>query len=450
MVNVPRSGSGGGRGRRANTQVVAKSEGGRSVSRASSRASVPTPTRRVTRSTRARSSPRSGGDGREGDVTIAALRAEIVELRAEMEEHEDAVHQLRKEVDKLQVAQANTDSHPPGHAGAGTVGADAECVEKVAGTALPPPPSPAPQADLLRQAELEDFQTWRDPASLRLWFMTSERPMNTTLAADKLRLIVRGAGLVSPTVLDQLNSMSGFAVRTFIDYGDFVDGPSVPLHERLDVLISAVIGVLSVGTTSDTGVSRIASLREGLRRGRSILLSHFYECRSKMRIKANYDLLANIVDKDLNRWAGDWFQAAMIFGKHHRWAPAAREFPAVILPTWSGLSTYIEHGGLHNSNHQPQNLSTPESSGGARAMGGARTPTNQRAISQYCFAFASKAGCSRSAKNCRWIHALDPARTNARDASAGDVGRGGNRGGSASGGGGSSGGGSNNAARKCK
>lgn len=40
-----------------------------------------------------------------------------------------------------------------------------------------------------------------------------------------------------------------------------------------------------------------------------------------------------------------------------------QELMAVITPTWTGLSTHINAGGLRNSHHYPRRPSAPESSG---------------------------------------------------------------------------------------
>lgn len=94
--------------------------------------------------------------------------------------------------------------------------------------------------------------------------MKSERSMKPPVTASKIKMVLRRKACVSPTVLDQLNNMSDFAIRTFIADGGSVCDSRVSLPERIDVLTSAVAAVLERVTTSfDTGLSRIVSLEEG-------------------------------------------------------------------------------------------------------------------------------------------------------------------------------------------
>eukprot|EP00752_Nemacystus_decipiens_P006353 g5727.t1 len=160
--------------------------------------------------------------------------------------------------------------------------------------------------------------------------------------------------------------------------------------------------------------------------------------------------MARLVNKDLNEWAGQLYTHSSIFTGQHLVPPRAREFPAVIVPTWTWLTEYIRAGGLHNSQHQPPPRASAPRGGGGRS--GETTPPGKVG---YCYAWATAGGCSRDERDCKFEHAHDPAKKNTRgggnrndNRSRGDNNRAGGTpadgsGGDGGGDGGSSGGGSN-------
>lgn len=70
-----------------------------------------------------------------------------------------------------------------------------------------------------------------------------------------------------PAGVEPTNAMFGFQLRTFIADRDFTNDASLHLPERLDVLVAAVVTVLSRGIVLDARLTRIVTVWEGLRRG---------------------------------------------------------------------------------------------------------------------------------------------------------------------------------------
>ena len=73
---------------------------------------------------------------------------------------------------------------------------------------------------------------------------------------------------VTSRVADQLRSLSGFDVAQFGPRSDVPVGDSIMIADRLEVLRSAILAVLSVGLASDVGdgtacLARVAALSAG-------------------------------------------------------------------------------------------------------------------------------------------------------------------------------------------
>lgn len=106
-------------------------------------------------------------------------------------------------------------------------------------------------------------------------------------------------------VWNQLNAMTGFAVRTFIMKGDFTDDASVPLPKRLDVVIAAMVATCR-GASQWTPCSPLSpcSTRFCIGGGqRSAAIAT--KCRGKVHDPANYDRMADLADPNLGRWVGN-------------------------------------------------------------------------------------------------------------------------------------------------
>ncbi|CAN0076071.1 unnamed protein product [Scytosiphon promiscuus] len=127
-----------------------------------------------------------------------------------------------------------------------------------------------------------------------------------------------------------------------------------------------------------------------------------YECRSLMMVPANH-MLADMIDKDVGRWIMAWLGEATAFKALYNEVPPFEHFPGVTTPTWSSLSNNINAGGLRNYPHQPHSTGRGHSRAPPR---GAVSPGAGR--SNYCWAFASTGGCSRTARGCKFLHAVPP------------------------------------------
>lgn len=189
----------------------------------------------------------------------------------------------------------------------------------------------------------------------------------------------------------------------FVPNGEHDSGEGISLPKHLHILIEALATNLSKGVRSGQGLQRVDVLQKGLRRRLTMLRRYCKECRIKMSVASVFTLMANVVDGDLDRWVRELFDAATTFGKLHVSPPAAAKFPAVVTPALIGLTSCIAAGGLRNSFHQLEHRSSAAGSG----MTKARTFTHKDRP-QYWFVFALGAGCSRSARDCRRLHPIDP------------------------------------------
>lgn len=95
------------------------------------------------------------------------------------------------------------------------------------------------------------------------------------------------------------------------------------LPEHLEILITAIIKLVAKGVTSRDGKLRIAVLEQGFRSGLQQLRQHCVECRSIMRIAANFNLMADLVNLDVKLWAGRLFDEATDFAAQHDSPPTA-------------------------------------------------------------------------------------------------------------------------------
>eukprot|EP00752_Nemacystus_decipiens_P016838 g15070.t1 len=280
--------------------------------------------------------------------------------------------------------------------------------------------------------------------------------------APTAQLRLRGVATMSSAVGDMLNSLGSLDVMEIAAPGDDPTETHIPLTERLEILIDAIMKVSSKGVVGEVSAPRFSALQAGLREGYTELRRHSNECRSQMRVRANYSNMACLVNKDLNEWAGQLYTQSSIFTGQHLVPPRTSEFPALIVPMWTWLTHFIRAGGLHNSQHQPPPRASAPRGGGWQS--GNTTPSVKVGC---CYAWATAGGCSPDERDCKFEQAHDPAKENKlgggnrngnrsrgynnRAGSNADGGSGGGGGGSGSssggrgggGGGGRSGGGSN-------
>lgn len=240
------------------------------------------------------------------------------------------------------------------------------------------------------------------PINSKRRLLMGTRPVATGLSLQGTMGVLYDVADVSTAVLEMLNDLSGFDIREFVAPGDDRAATDRMLTGHFEIGISAVVKLVSKGVTSSEGKARVVILEEGFRSGLRQLRQHCVECRSRMRIGANFTMMADLVNLDLNRWAGRLFDDATDFAALYDSPPSVREFPDV--PEWTRLSQYIGAGGLRNSQHQPRSQSSPPGYGRDRST---TLPSGKKG---YCFAWASTAGCGRQARHCDWEHAHDPSK----------------------------------------
>ena len=375
---------------------------------------------------RAASSRRDSGRDDE-NPGVAELRRTVLELREQLEDREGTIQQMQRERDDERAGQEPDDMDADANAGE----------PEVVVTNMAPPPPRAPRTSVATQDQIAQFlmkeriRSWRNPDHAKRWFLTASAPVAVSLNRSAMTAMMHDTVDVSTPVLGMLNDLGGFDVREFMAPEDDRYATDRMLTEQLEILIHAVIKVLSKGVSSVTGQARIAILHQGLQSGLRTLRQHSIECRSQMRIPANASLMADFINKDLNRWAAQLGDAASDFTSLVHAPPSADEFPPVVVPQWTRLSQYIQAGGLRNAQHQ-RAKSVPPVMG--RGKSTSKTPSGKHG---YCYAWASEEGCSRSARNCRWEHAHDP---NPRGRGKGGARRQDSHAGGSSGGGSSSGG----------
>ena len=335
---------------------------------------------------------------------VVELRQLVLELREQLENREGTIQQMQRERDDERARQEPEDLNGPDDMDAD---ADAGEPEVVVADMAPPPPR-APRRSAATQAQIDQFvmkeriRSWRNPAHAKQWFITTCAPVAVALTRSAMSTMMHETVDVSTPVLGMLNDLGGFDVREFMAPEDDRYANDRLLTEQLEILIHAVIKILSKGISSATGQARIAILHEGLQSGLRTLRQHSVECRRQMRIPANASLMADFINKDLNLWAARLGDAASDFTNLIGSPPSAEEFPPVVVPQWTRLSQYIQAGGLRNAQHQWAQSAPP---GMGRSSSTAKTPSGKEG---YCFAWASEEGCSRSARDCRWEHAHDP------------------------------------------
>ena len=343
---------------------------------------------------RAASSPRTGSGEDDVSDAVDELRQRVDELQEELANRAGANLQLQAEIDDLRRSRPGTDTMD--------VVAGAEEAEVIVTDMAPPPPRASGQAQLRQFKLKEDMRAWNNPINSKRWLLTGTRPVATGLSLQGMMGVLHDVADVSTAVLGMLNDLSGFDIREFVAPGDDRTATDRLLTEHFEILISAVVKLISKGVTSSGGKARVVILEEGFRSGLRQLRQHCVECRSRMRIGANFTKMADLVNLDLNRWAGRLFDEATDFAALYDSPPSVRDFPDVVVPEWTRLSQYIGAGGLRNSQHHPRSQSLPPTYGRDRST---TLPSGKKG---YCFAWASAAGCGRQARNCDWEHAPDP------------------------------------------
>lgn len=459
---VTRSGRGRAAGRgRATSRGPARSQG-RSTSRSTSRAAAAAKSVRRPAGRGRTESPRpSGASSLLSASEVESLRAAIAEMRekndamsarleateAELEARGGATQQLQSELDDLRASRDEPMADLDG-VGDGLAGDDEEVA--FAGTG-PSPPVPQPAAAHTAHASAvlskAKFKLWRSPQAQRVWYLTSQSPKSSPMTVVDMRVVLRKKMHVTKELADVVNALADFKVREFLPASNEPSAVGVSILDHFEILIEAVSSVLRRQSSTNEASKRVDVLERAFREGLVRFKAHCNEFRHKLRVPDNVDVLAAWLDKSINDWADAVHEQAGEFAQiHETGPPPPDQFPAVLVPDFTRLDGWMERGGLQYLPDPPRQAQQS----GASSSGGQKGPESGR--TNICFAFNTKAGCNRAARDCRWRHVLDPSigkKHNGGGADKGGRGSGGSGGGAsggsgggASGGGGSTGGGS--------
>eukprot|EP00903_Cladosiphon_okamuranus_P021517 g19781.t1 len=259
-----------------------------------------------------------------------------------LEEHFKTLEEV---LDLLQKAGRGAGATMGGAMGA----ADGVAAAAVARALQPPPPAndSAILSEIMRRLEA----------------LQEERPAEAAISMAETKTLLRSTARVSPVVRDMLNTMGAFDVMEMNAPGDDTAAVRMSLPERIEILIEAILAVTHRGVRGAVGEARLEVLASGLRNGSAMLRRHCNASRSVVQHAVPYNIMAGILNDDLNKWAGQLSEKALDITKEYRVPPSADAFPDVLVPLRSALKNYIAAGGLRHS----QYLVKQGSGGGAGA-----------------------------------------------------------------------------------
>ena len=247
----------------------------------------------------------------------------------------------------------------------------------------------------------ESLAAWRNLPILKCWILIGERPTVVNLKLMEIQSLLGGKVRMTTGVLEQLNIMSGFRVRTYIAEGDDSHITRTTLIEYLETLIDAVMTILFLGIESEDGTTRLEILRQRFRNGTDLIRDHCRQHRSKMQDPATFKMVVDMVDDDLGRWSSAWFTRAMVFQKHHKTPPKIEFMPRVIGPQWTIIGDYIVGGRLRNvTARSTHSIKSPTRR--------PRSKNSEAAGDNYCFFDDRPGGCYR--RKFLWEHTKKPNR----------------------------------------
>lgn len=420
---------------------------GRGAPRGSARTTSPRP--------RGRSSPRNsrdagdGGDGsQDGDNidvgnddvnSVDYWRNIATDLVDKLTLLQDSTRgnfqQIQRELDDIRVQRSGA---APGGDTASAAGSDDEVA--YTGTGRAPMDGhredaiPTAPQDLSAARKL-DIREWRNlsGADRRLWFVLGGRPVNGPMSLQEMTVCLRHVALVTKDIVEQVNTLSGFKVQTFVGVGD-EPGIHLGVVEHLQVLISVIGTFLRQQASGSTARDRVARVEAAFEVGLRELRAHVSRFRQKLQNPANEALLTERVNQSINEWSAQLIDAAGRFGQRHRSGPpAADAYPDVSGPDFADLFAWFRASGLGVLPDPPQRQQVALLGVGAKKSASSRNGPK----SGYCYLFQSGL-CPKPARRCRYIHELDPSRSSTSTSGSGSGGRGGPQGGSAAGGGGGS------------
>ena len=196
---------------------------------------------------------------------MTALREQIETMKTSLDAANGKVRQLEsKREDHMAVTGVGSPS-----AGEGRISArdplpaeDATPGTNFERTQVGSAPSPSPSmAHVINARAKESFAAWRNLPILKCWILLGERPTVANLKVMEMKSLLRKKVRVTTGVLQQLNAMSGFRVRTYIAKGDDPHITRTTIIEHLKTLIDAAMTILSLGIESEGGITRLELLR---------------------------------------------------------------------------------------------------------------------------------------------------------------------------------------------
>ena len=298
--------------------------------------------------TRARSAAPLRGGG--ADATeMAALREQIETMKTSQDAANGKVHELESErEDRVAAAGDGSTSAGEGRTPAGdTLPAEDAMPGAYLDRTRAPSPFPS-MAHVTNARAKESLAAWRNLPILKCWILIGERPTVANLKMVEMQSLLREKVRVTTGVLERLNAMSGFRVRSYIADGDDPHLTRTTLIEHLETFIDAVLTLLSLGIESEDGTTFLKILRQLFRNGTDLIRDHCRQHRGKMQDPGTFKMMADMVNDDLGRWSSAWFITALAFQKQHQTPPEIEFMPPVIGPQWTVIGDYIAGGGLRN------------------------------------------------------------------------------------------------------
>eukprot|EP00752_Nemacystus_decipiens_P016039 g14340.t1 len=234
---------------------------------------------------------------------IVANDGRVPEILRRLDELQEHVRNRDGVVQQLQLDDVMADASPSRRR------RDDEAEPVLVGTATTPLSSPvvprAPEDDhVIATNNKEDLSLWLNSQYGKRWCLTGQRPLEATMTLVIMSMRLRKVAAVDQEVLSMMNNLGAFDVRAMKAPNDAIS-TSIDLPERLAIFIDALMAVVSRGVCGAVGDARLDALRRGMQNGASVLRQHATAHRSAMREPANYDVLADIINDDVNEWAGD-------------------------------------------------------------------------------------------------------------------------------------------------
>ena len=193
---------------------------------------------------------------------MAALRAHFETMKTSLDAANGKVRQLESErEDGMAAAGAGSPSAGEGRTSARD---PLPAEDAMPGTYFDRTRAPAlspSMAHVTNARAKEPFAAWRNLPILKCWILIGERPTVANVKLIGMQSLLREKVRVTTGVLEQLNAMSGFRVRTYIAEGDDSHTTRTTLIEHLETLIDAAMTILSLGIESEDGTTRLEILR---------------------------------------------------------------------------------------------------------------------------------------------------------------------------------------------